>query len=314
MALCAFAVLFTGCSGATGFDRAALVPDRTAPTVGRSTRGDLLYISEYGGGVLDVFSYPQGKFIQSIAYLDGTPQGECVDNKGDVWVVEIGGHPTIEEFSHDGSPIGSLSDQGENPYGCSIDPVTGDLAVSSEYGSTSFQGSVAVWKKAAGTPTVYVDRAIQVLLWCGYDNKGNLFVDGLPPSGKSEFAFAELPKGSKTLTNIKLKGIVFPGNIQWDGSSLTVGVPSYKSGSAIFQVKVSGSNATITGKTVLEKSYEVYGSWIAGGTVIGPDDGPSLSTVQLWRYPAGGKPTMALSKGSSTFFNGPFGAAVSPGK
>jgi hypothetical protein len=141
-----------------------------------------------------------------------------------------------------------------------------------------------------------------------------LFVDGLPPSGKSEFAFAELPKGGKALSTITLKGIVFPGNIQWDGSSLTVGDPSYKSGSAIFRVQVSGSKATITGKTVLKDSYEVYQSWIQGSTVIGPDDGPSLSTVQVWNYPTGGKPTMTLSKGSSAFFNGPFGAAVSPSK
>jgi hypothetical protein len=314
LGLCAFAALFAGCSGASGSGSAALVPDRTAATVGPSTSGDLLYISEYGGDVIDVFSYPQDTFVKSIAYLDGTPQGECVDKKGDVWVVEIGGHPTIEEFSHDGTPIRSLSDQGENPYGCSVDPVTGDLAVSSEYGSASFQGSVSVWKKAAGTPTVYIDPAIELMQWCGYNNDGNLFVDGLPPSGKSEFGFAELPKGSKTFTNIGLKGIVFPGNIQWDGSSLTVGDPSYKSGSAIFRVQVSGSKATITGKTVLKGSYEVYQSWIQGDTVIGPDDGPSLSTVQLWKYPAGGKPTVTLSKGSSGFFNGPFGAVVSPGK
>jgi hypothetical protein len=312
LGLCAIAALLTGCSGATGAGNVALLPDRMAARV--ATSGDLLYISEYGDRVLDVFTYPQDTFVKSIAYLDGTPQGECVDKKGDLWVVEIGGHPTIEEFSHAGSPIGSLSDQGENPYGCSVDPVTGDLAVSSEYSSTKFQGSVSVWKKAAGTPTVYIDPAIELMQWCGYDNKGNLFVDGLPPAGKSEFAFAELRKGSKTFTNIKLNGIVFPGNIQWDGSALTVGDPSYRTGSAIFRIQVSGSSAKITGKTVLKGSYEVYQSWIAGDTVIGPDDGPSLDTVQLWKYPAGGKPTVTLSKGSSTFFNGPFGAAVSPGK
>jgi hypothetical protein len=314
LVLCAFATVLAGCSVATGSGNTELVPDRTTATAGRSTSGDLLYISEYGGGVIDVFSYPQGAFVKSIAYLDGTPQGECVDKKGNVWVVEIGGHPTIQEFSHTGTAIGSLSDQGENPYGCSVDPVTGNLAVSSEYSSTSFQGSVSIWKKAGGAPAVYTDPAIDLMLWCGYDNRGNLFVDGLPPSGSSEFAFAELPKGSKTFTNIELKGIAFPGNIQWDGSSLTVGDPAYKSGSAIFRVTVSGSKAAITGKTALKDSYEVYQSWIQGGSVIGPDDGPSLDAVQLWKYPVGGRPAMTLSKGSSTFFNGPFGAVVSPGK
>jgi hypothetical protein len=111
-----------------------------------------------------------------------------------------------------------------------------------------------------------------------------------------------------SLRILKLKGIAFPGNIQWDGSSLTVGDPAYKSGSAIFRVTVSGSKAAISGKTVLKDSYEVYQSWIQGDTVIGPDDGPSLDAVKLWKYPAGGKPAMTFSKGSSTFFNGPFGA------
>jgi hypothetical protein len=161
------------------------------------------------------------------------------------------------------------------------------------------------------------------VLWCGYDNKGNLFVDGLPPSGNaragmrpnsSGFQLAELRKGSKKFINLTLKGIAFPGNIQWDGSAITVGDPAYKTGSAIDRLRVSGSTAKIVGRTVLRESYEVYGSWIQGNTAIGPDDGPSIDTVGLWKYPAGGKPKETLSKGSSHFFNGPFGAAVSLAK
>jgi hypothetical protein len=316
LGFCAVAALLGGCNGTSGAGQTpALLPGAPMRGAGRATTGDLLFISEYGGGVIDIFSYPQGVLTKTLTGLGGMPQGECVDKKGNVWVVEIGGHPAVAEYAHDGSgPIATLSDQGEEPYGCSVDPVTGNLAVASEYGATSFQGSVSIWKNATGTPTVYVDKGIELMLWCGYDNKGNLFVDGLPPTLKKHFQFAELSKGNQTFTNIALKDIAFPGNIQWDGTSLTVGDPAYRSGSAIYRVQVSGSSATITGKTVLKDSYEVFGSWIAGNTVIGPDDGPSLSTVQLWKYPAGGKPTMTLSKGSGEFFNGPFGAVVSPGK
>ncbi|HEY2474355.1 MAG TPA: hypothetical protein VGI19_06080 [Candidatus Cybelea sp.] len=213
------------------------------------------------------------------------------------------------------NPIASLSDAGELPYACSVDPITGDLAVSNEYSNQGLPGSVSIWKKGTGTPATYIDPAIGIVLWCGYDNKGNLFLDGIPPGGygASGFALGELPKGIKTFTNITVPKIKFGGNIQWDGSSLTIGDPAYKIGSAIYRVTISGSKATLTGLTVLRGSHEVFGSWIDGGTVIGPDDEYRLSTVQLWKYPAGGRPTATLSKGTYGFFNGPFGAAVSHG-
>lgn len=313
LAIGAVAVLLSGCN-VSGNGGASLVPGPQQPMLhrGGSASQDLLYISEYGGGVVDVFSYPRGKFLGNLSGLAGTPQGECVDKKGDLWVVEAGGHPTLQEFAHGGvSPIASLGTQDEEPYGCSVDPATGNLAVTSELGVGSRQGNVLVYDNAAGTPTAYVYRPILLVLWCGYDDKGNLFMDGLPSSGSREFALAELPKGGSAFIPISLERIGFPGNIQWDGSYLTVGDPAYKSGSAIYRVQVSGSSAAIVGKTVLKGSYEVFGSWIAGNAVVGPDDGPSLSTVQIWKYPAGGKPT-TLDKGTSRGFNGPFGAAVSP--
>lgn len=315
--LTAFAIasLLGGCNSAVSSGRDSLIPSQALSALAHPTTSqDLLYISEYGGGVVDVFSYPQDVFLENLSGIEGTPQGECVDKKGDVFLIEAGGHPLIGEYAHGGTnPLTTLSDTGEFPYGCSIDPVTGDLAVSNEYNDQSLQGSVSVWHKAKGTPTTYVDPAIELVLWCGYDNKGNLFVDGIPPSGHSEFALVELPRGSKTFRTITVPKIRFGGNIQWDGSSLTIGDPAYKIGSAIYRVTISGTRATITGVTVLKKSVEVFGSWIEGGTVIGPDSGYGVSTVQLWKYPAGGKPTATLSKGTSGFFNGPFGAAVSPG-
>ncbi|HEV3090391.1 MAG TPA: hypothetical protein VGX91_03000 [Candidatus Cybelea sp.] len=319
---CALVPLLAACAGI-----GESLPSRPAPEVrvgvAPASSGELLYVSEYGGKVVDVFSYPQDVFLGNVAGLVGTPQGECVDKKGNVWIVETGGHPTIQRFAHGGSgPAAQLSDEGENPYGCSVDPTTGNLAVSSEYSSTSFQGSVAIYKNATGTPAIFIDKKIELVLWCGYDDKGNLFVDGLPPDDAarfgprakkaSEFALAELPKGRKTFTDIALSGIKFPGNIQWDGTSLTIGNPAYRTGSAIERVQVTGATAKITGTTVLKGSYEVFGSWIQGDTVIGPDEGSGTSAVYLWKYPGGGKPTATLSKGSSMFFNGPFGAAVSP--
>ena len=57
--------------------------------------------------------------------------------------------------------------------------------------------------------------------YCDYDNKGNLFVDGLT-DGK--FAFAEIPAGSTTFRNITLsQPIGSPGGVQWDWTHIAVG-------------------------------------------------------------------------------------------
>jgi hypothetical protein len=312
-----FAIAVGGCSRATDPGSSPYVPaGATRLGVPRDTSSqDLLYISEYGGEVLDVFTWPQAQYLSSISSLNSAPpMGLCVDKKGDVWVVENGEHPQAQEFSHNGASIGDLNDEGEDPYGCAVDPTSGDFAMTSEEGVYAQPSSVEVWKKATGTATDYTDRAIALMLWCGYDDKGDLFVDGLPTRGKSEFALAELPKGGTGLINIKTKGIAFPGAIQWVHGVLTVGDPAYKTASAIHQLQITGTKATSVGLTVLKESYEVFEGWIEGGTVIGPDDGPSISTVLVWNYPAGGKPTQTLSKGSSMYFDGPFGAAVSLAK
>lgn len=269
-------------------------------------RGDLLYISEYGGGVVDVFTFPRGKFVGQLGGFI-TPQGECRDKRGDVFIVNLNqnhGNPSIEEFAHGGTtPIESLNDSGQEPYGCSVDTQTGNLAVANE------SGGVALYANAKGNPTLLADPDITLALWCGYDNRGNLFLDGL--NSKIATEFDELPKGKSTFTKITLNQTVgFPGNIQWDGSHLTLGDALYQGNntSAIYQLKISGSTGTILGTTKLAGSEEVFGSWIQGARVVGPEEGPSFDKVDYWSYPAGGNATKSLTKS----FAGPFGAVVSP--
>jgi hypothetical protein len=151
--------------------------------------------------------------------------------------------------------------------------------------------------------------------FCGYDPKGNLYVDGQNPSGY--FEFAELPKGKKTFTNILLKGgtVYFPGQIQWDGKYLAVGdqdagnISGYTY-SAIYQT--TGAGGKIVGKTPLNDSLDVAGFWIQGDTVVAPNAQELASqhggNVYFYKYPAGGNPTKNLKKG----FSYPLGAAISP--
>jgi hypothetical protein len=313
--LCIGALMLARCGGAVPIGSAASISGAALPAMGatrsashswmapEARHDDLLYVSEYGGGVVDVFSYPKGAQVGALSGFSSL-QGECVDAKGNVWILSNDTHPGAAEFAHGGtSPIASVSDSGQEPYGCAIDPTTGNLAISNQ------SGNVAIYASAQGTPKLIADGAMVLGLWCGYDNQGNLFFDGL--NGKIESQLAEVPKNG-SLTNLTLNGSLgFPGNIQWDGSSVTIDDVMYQSEntSAVDRLQISGSSASIIGTTPLVGSEEVFGTWIQGKTIVAPEEEPN-EAVDFWPYPKSGDAKKHLTK-SSGFFNGAFGTVVS---
>ena len=133
----------------------------------------------------------------------------------------------------------------------------------------------------------------------GYENKGNIFLDGVDNS--RNFEFAELPKDSSSFTEIALGGvsIASPGGVQWDGKHVTVG--DAKSGD-IYQT--NGAGGKVEGTTSLSGSDGIFQYFIGGKKVIGPN--AYSSNAGIWKYPAGGSPTMTI-----TSISDPFGAAIS---
>jgi hypothetical protein len=263
---------------------------------------DLLYISDEGGDVY-VFSYPSGKLEGTLTGF-AEPQGECVDAKGDVWITLFSSQEIVE-YAHGGtSSVGTLSDPGYLLEGCAIDPTTGNLAAANFAGESSNSGGVSIYADAQGTPTTYTDPGLYLVFSLGYDNKGNLFMDGETKTGGS-FAFAELPKGGSTFTNITLnQTIKTPGTVQWDGKYITVGDAT---GGVTYQLNVSGSSATVAGSTTLTDSDGVFQSFIDHKKIIGPN--VYSANAMFWSYPGGGSPRKTL-----TGFTDPFGAVVSKGK
>src|ERR1700729_4196849 len=247
---------------------------------------DLLYVSSVGTNEVYVFSYPQGKKVGTLANFDD-PTGKCVDKAGDVWIVNDG-TAQVFEFSHGGTnPIATLSVPGSYPFGCAIDPATGNLAV------TNGQDNVSIYANAQGTPTTYTDGNIYTdLFYCTYDNQSNLFVTA--SYYFSTVHLDELPNVSSNFRTISLnQGIRFASGIQWDGQYLAYGgVPAYHGQPvSIYQVQVSGSQGTVVGTTQLFSRYGKPDSaqfWLQGNTVIQPSD--SSKQVGLWKYPAGGNP------------------------
>jgi hypothetical protein len=183
----------------------------------------LLYVSDVGTGSVQVFDYPKGTNVGTITGF-GYPQGVCSDSSGNVYVAD-GGSAQVFKYAHGGtSPVAILSDAGEFPASCAVDPSTGNLAVSNILSSSQFEiGSVSVYPSGSTTPTTYTDPDYAREYFLGYDNASNLYVDGID-SRANTFRYAKMtPNG--TFTEIKIKGanITFPGGVQVLGSNVAVG-------------------------------------------------------------------------------------------
>jgi hypothetical protein len=281
---------------------------------------DLLYVSDYSyyKNEVDVFSYPADKQVGTLTTDMLNPDGLCVDKKGDVWVVNNTPNANdVVEFAHGGTtPIATLVDPGESAISCAVDPASGDLAVTSGTDIYSGAGGLAIYKGGKGTPAFYSDTKMYEMFWCGYDNNGNLFVDGQPSNDGSGFALAELPKGKKALTNITLTGgkINFPGQVQWDGKYLLVGDQEAQGNgspqtSAVYET--TGAGGKIVKKITLKGSTDVSQYEVLGSTMLAPNSQDSSfggGDVLFYKYPAGGAATKKLN-GS---FDYPIGLVVSP--
>ncbi len=222
----------------------------------------------------------------------GVARGICSDGSGDVFLP----NENVTEFAHGGTyPINVLkSASGYNANGgSSVDPTTGNLA------ATVIPGDVEVYQNAEGTPTVYTYSA--TLAYCGYDDAGNLFVDGATSVKHHRnplFLLAELPNGGRALTKITLNLTVrYPGQVQWDGNYMTI---MDRLGPKLYRIKVSGSTASVVGETTFGTVDGVFQSWIQGGTMILPFNVRGSSGgayFGFWNYPAGGSPIKTFKTG-----------------
>jgi hypothetical protein len=317
--VCATAALIAGCGGSQpqvasdGYKQAATaVPPlnhlspfskdgilpATLPDHGPSwmepdavNRARLLYVTDPSDGDAYALSLPSGKLVGKLTGFD-QPLGDCVDEKGDVFIASSQ-NAQVREYKHGArQAFNVLNDSGYYPLGCSIDPTSGNLAVTNIIGNGngSDPGNVAIYKNARGTPKYYADPSIYQYGYCSYDGLGNLYIDGItPPSDNPQVA--ELPKGSKKFTNITLNQSLGGNNISallWDGTDLAVA--SQDSG-VIYQFQISGSNGTEVGSTQLTGSSGAGAFWIESGTLYAPVYVDSVGSVNVYPYPGGGKPS-----------------------
>lgn len=288
------AALLTGCGGSQpsisapgaltqGWARASRNGSWMLP---QASGDDLIYATGGCGGAC-VLSYPAGVVVGALS-VGGYPSGDCSDSSGNVFITDSG---AIYEFAHGGSsPIDTLSLPGNQALGCSIDPTTGNLAV--VFAGTG--ANIAVFPAAAGTPTLYNSQI--GASYCGYDNAGNLFVNGY--YGEA-YGFSELPSGGTTFTKLSIdQSVGEPGQVQWDGKYITYQGRG-KNDAQVSRLSVSGSAATVVSTTHFKNIFMSMQSWIEGNRIFIPyvrhGNQGHPNRVGVWRYPKGGKATRNLS-------------------
>ena len=312
---CAAAAMLAGCGGSPPPIAApGAVPHGSVTTkrgeqrkswiLPEAKNQNLLYISDQLAGGVFVYTYqpPRYKFVGLLTEA-ATPAGECVDQAQDLFVTNFA---VTFEYNHGGAqPIRVLGDPGGTPNSCSIDPTTGNLAVTAAFIGPPSALSLAVYKRGRGRPTLYPTPDFNYMAFCTYDDHGDLFVDGGRTSGNA-FLVEELPSGGGGLIAIKTKpSLQYPGGMQWLGNHLLIGDLNH---GIVYQFSVKDGKAHETGSTPLTGSPNIEQFLVTGSRIIVPSGnvGEKSGWVNFYPYPAGGLPTRNLPN-----FGLPYAAVIS---
>jgi hypothetical protein len=321
--------LLTGCGGTQ--NALSVAPSSVTPNIAHASHGTswmlpeakndaLLYMSSPGGTVY-VYSYPA---YQQVGSLTGfyQPAGQCVDAKGDVWITDGTG---LVEYAHGASsPTRQITIENGGAVGCSVAP-NGDLAVTAgiETSPSHERVFILVYKGATGTPAEYANQKCKRMGSPGYDDHGNLYVEGLHTKEnrgygyKNESAVCELPSGSATHLRKVLFGAggvnishLGPASVMWDGKYLVF--TDVLSNTRLYRTKESSngdlqivSYTTLGGEGTCgyDRSYNVFLVGIANPPVNHHEAKVALSsglypfcssTFDAWKYPAGGSPSWSI--------------------
>ena len=140
--------------------------------------------------------------------------------------------------------------------------------------------SLVIFRHATGHPQPYTIPTIYAYYMCGYDDRGNLVVDGYGYGSHGAAGFAILPHGAQHLQKLTLDPEpAAPGGIQWDGKCWAIG-DAY---STIYRFDVTRSKGTKVGTTTLAESSTVFEFFISGDRIVAPEH--ETGKVQIFPYP-----------------------------
>jgi hypothetical protein len=273
----------------------------------------LLFVSDTITQTVNIYSMPDLTIKGQVAgFID--PRGECADRSGNIWVADAGAGE-ITKLSRTGDVDRHIHDPLGYPWGCAVDPTTGNLAVTNLFGATA-EGNVTIYPNASPPGMELTNPDMYYYSFAGYDTSGNLWIDGLNDAGKAILSFC----GASSCSTIPLTGgtIYAPGFIQWAVRWRSWYVADRQCGNAvrfcIYPVSgsgVLGTPITLTdpqGHTVCNMNQGVITNSKSKVYVGGVDDSQCgrINSVARWRFPRGGPSTH-----DTTDIAFPWGAAIS---
>ena len=148
----ALALALTGCAGAVSpLQSAGTGAVGDGSWMNPATNGrNLLYVSDEAANSVDVFSFPFGTPV-GVLRQSHDPVGICSDKTGYVWVVNAPNH--VLKYAHGAQRPGATMEDTHalRLQACSIDPTTGDLAVT-DAGRAGQAGNVVIYAGGKGSP------------------------------------------------------------------------------------------------------------------------------------------------------------------
>jgi hypothetical protein len=300
----AAAALLAGCAVLP--QSSSKVHDGMQPSI--AARGALLYLAaspNLPNGTGYVYTYPQGHLVGTLTGF-AQPFGECGDSAGNIFVVAYANgsitSSTIYEYAHGGTtPIAEFSDPNA-AFGCAVDPTTGNLAAVGG-------GSIVIFTTL--TPArrdLVVHDYGYGFHFCGYDNRGNLYISATDVSHQDQADLVRVAKGSDKVEQISLDTTLYDGSqwfpsVQWDGKHVTVtSNPAAGTGGSpiqLYRLAINGTTAKVIGTTTLESFTNEYSgqTWIQGKTVIGASYlKKGYQSALFWSYPKGGEALRTIRK------------------
>jgi hypothetical protein len=280
-----------------------------------TTGQDLIYVSN-GVGIVNVYEYWQRTLVGELINFS-QPKGECTDASGNVYITDYG-NDQIVEYAHGAkTALRVINGSPYRPYGCAIDPKSGNLAVANYSQDSSYSsGNVAVYAHAKGAPKYYSNKNLEHVVACAYDKYGDLLVTGfLIFSGHyyyTYFGYLSAKSNDFGLINLPPPNSGWNGVMQglgWDGKYWTVEVyyQLYQytiniKPQLIGTVPLQGAEGPIAFYSLdpRKQATQAVGAYRDSGT----------NYVYFWKYPVGGKPIASITHGLAR----PFGVAISIAK
>jgi hypothetical protein len=284
----------------------------------------LIFVTDASYGTVNIFSFP---YLNLEAVITGfsIPEGECTDRTGNVWMMEDGNN-TLVQLSRTGSIIKTLADTAGFPSSCAINPKNGDLAVTNIENDGYADGSVSIYKNASGTPTQLTCSGLAEYFFDGFDDNGDLALDGITGNDDYEACYGS----ESSLSPLAVEGatIYWPGAVVWSSANKYWDFFDQNcqdiNNACAYWLKVSHQTATNTGVTdfiseaggpvcdLVQAVLSPKGNSYVGGVDYEGGCNYTQSGVYTWNYPSGELPESIWQ--NSNYISYPIGAAITPNK